>query len=78
MKLLFVPLMLATGKRTGLSRTTIRKWLRNTEVVAPPTYRRSKGPCKLTAFQQVLTIDALRIKQRRTAKDLFAQIKLDD
>jgi len=70
------------AKRTGLSRNTIRKWLRNTEVVAPPTYRRSKRPCKLTAFhevlEQALKIDAHRIKQnRRTAKDLFAQVKLD-
>lgn len=70
------------AKRTGLSRNTVRKWLRNTEVVAPPTYRRSKRPCKLTAFHEVLEhalkIDAHRTKQnRRTAKDLFAQVKLD-
>jgi transposase len=69
-------------KRTSLSRNTIRKWLRSTEEVAPPTYRRSQMPCKLTAFhealEQALKADFHRHKQnRRTAKDLFAQIKLD-
>jgi transposase len=70
------------AKRTSLSRNTIRKWLRNTGEVAQPTYRRSQMPCKLTAFhealEQALKADSLRHKQsRRTAKDLFAQIKLD-
>ena len=69
-------------KRTSLSRNTIRKWLRSTEEVAQPTYRRSQMPCKLTAFhealEQALKADFHRHKQnRRTAKDLFAQIKLD-
>ena len=70
------------SRRTGLSRNTIRKWLRDPKEVAPPKYRRSKGPGKLTAFhealEQALKADSHRIKQnRRTAKDLFAQIKAD-
>ena len=69
-------------KRTGLSRNTIRKWLRDAKETAPPTYRRREEPGKLTAFhellEQALKVDAHRTKQnRRTAKDLFAQIKLD-
>jgi transposase len=69
-------------KRTGLSRNTIRKWLRNSKKAAVPTYRRKTEPCKLAAFyealEQALKADALRAKQnRRTAKDLFAQVKAD-
>ena len=69
-------------KRTGLSRNTIRKWLRASEKVAPPTYRRSKEPGKLNAFhatlEQAIKADFHRPKQnRRTAKDLLAQIKAD-
>jgi transposase len=70
------------AKRTGLSRNTIRRWLRTAEEAAPPAYRREQGPCKLTAFhaalEQALKADAHRAKQnRRTAKDLLAQIKED-
>jgi transposase len=69
-------------KRTGLSRNTIRRWLRDTEEAAPPTYSRTKRPCKLTPFhsalKQALKADSHRNKQnRRTAKALFAQIKAD-
>jgi transposase len=69
------------SKRTGLSRNTIRKWLRSPKEVAQPAYRRGLVPCKLTAFhealEQALKADSHRLKQnRRTAKDLFAQIKL--
>ena len=69
-------------KRAGLSRNTIRKWLKSPKEAAPPTYRRSERPCKLNAFhellEQALKADAHRSKQnRRTAKDLFAQIKQD-
>jgi transposase len=69
-------------KRTGLSRNTIRKWLRTPEETAPPTYRRGEGLGKLGAFhealEQALKADAHRSKQnRRTAKALFAQIKAD-
>jgi len=68
------------AKRTGLSRNTVRKWLRTDEEVATPAYRREAGPGKLTPFHSVLALalkaDAHRIKQnRRTAKDLFAEIK---
>ena len=67
------------AKHTGLSRNTIRRWLRGAEEAAPPTYRRVEGPGKLSAFhevlEQALRADAHRAKQdRRTAKALFAQI----
>ena len=69
-------------KRTGLSRNTIRRWLRAAAQETPPTYRRAKGPGKLTEFhaalEQALKIDAHRAKQnRRTVKVLFAQIKAE-
>lgn len=69
-------------KRTGLSRNTVRKWLRSPKETLPPSYRRSKEPGKLGVFhealEQALKADSHRLKQnRRTAKDLFAQIKLD-
>ena len=69
-------------KQTGLSRNTVRSWLRSSEKAALPTYRRTEEPGKLTAFhavlEQALNADAHRIKQdRHTAKDLFAQIKAD-
>jgi len=69
-------------KRTGLSRNTVRKWLRSPKETLPPTYRRRKEPGKLGVFhealEQALKADSHRLKQnRRTAKDLFAQIKLD-
>ncbi len=68
------------AKTTGLSRNTIRKWVRDPGEVAKPTYRRSKMPGKLTAFMPELELalkaDAHRTKQnRRTGKALFLQIK---
>ncbi len=68
------------AKRTGLSRNTLRKWLRTPEDVTTPTYSRAKSYGKLAAFteelEQSLKADAHRIKQdRRTAKALFLQIK---
>jgi transposase len=68
------------AKTTGLSRNTIRKWVRDTGGVAKPTYRRKEMRCKLTPFAQALELalkaDSHRIKQnRRTAKALFVQIK---
>ena len=68
------------AKTTGLSRNTIRKWVRDTGEVAKPTYRQKEMPCKLTPFAQALELalkaDSHRIKQnRRTAKALFVQIK---
>ena len=70
------------AKRTGLSRNTIRKWVRVPKAVATPRYRRSKAPSKLTPFhaalEQALKADAHRAKQdRRTGKALFAQIRTD-
>ncbi|OHC29422.1 MAG: integrase [Pseudomonadales bacterium RIFCSPHIGHO2_02_FULL_60_43] len=69
-------------KRTGLSRNTIRRWLRGSVGAAVPTYRRKAEPGKLAAFhevlEQALKADAHRAKQnRRTAKDMFAQIKAE-
>ena len=68
-------------KRTGLSRNTIRKWVRPPETVVP-VYRRSDIQQKLTDFHETLErslkADALRPKHnRRTVKALFAQIKAD-
>jgi len=67
-------------KRTGLSRNTVRRWLRAPEVVKEPVYSRVGGFSKLSAFMAELELalkaDALRSKQnRRTARALFAQIK---
>ena len=64
---------------TGLSRNTVAKWLQG-EVAAPPKYRRSPRPCKLTPFEeaikQALTADVRRPKrERRTARALHAEIK---
>ncbi len=69
------------AKTTGLSRNTIRKWVRDTPQVDKPTYRRKDKPTKLTAFHEALVLaleaDSHRAKQnRRTAKALFAQIGL--
>ena len=69
-------------KRTGLSRNTVRSWLRTAETATPPTYRRRKAAHRLTPFhaalEQALTADAHRTKQnRRTAKALLEQIKAD-
>ena len=68
------------AKRTGLSRNTVRRWLRTPEEVQVPTYSRAAGFGKLSGFiaelEQLLKADALRIKKdRRTARALFAQIR---
>jgi transposase len=67
-------------KRTGLSRNTIRRWLRTPEEVKMPVYARSGGFGKLNKFtaelEQSLKADALRPKQsRRTGRALFVQIQ---
>nr|WP_295785814.1 IS21 family transposase [Rhodoferax sp.] len=67
-------------KRTGMSRNTVRRWLRTAEEVKIPVYTRAAGFSKLSAFleelEQALKADALRPKQsRRTGRALFAQIK---
>jgi transposase len=67
------------AKRTGLSRNTVKKWLK-----APgdeiPKYRRQSGFTKLSEFEQVLVqalkADAHRPKHaRRSARALFAQLQ---
>lgn len=67
------------AKRTGLSRNTIRKWLKKPKE-ATPAYRRDKGSTKLSAFhaelEQALKADAHRPKEhRRTAKALLVHIR---
>ena len=67
-------------KRTGLSRNTVRRWVRTGQEVQVPTYSREVGFGKLAGFtvelEQSLKADALRTKQnRRTGRALFAQIK---
>jgi len=72
----------AIAKTTGLSRNTVRKWVRDTQQVEKPTYRRKEMTNKLSAFHEALELalkaDSHRTKQnRRTAKALFVQIKAD-
>ncbi len=67
------------AKRTGLSRNTVKKWLKEPGDEAPQ-YRRAKAPTKLSAYEATLVLalkaDALRPKQgRRSARVLFAQIQ---
>jgi len=68
-------------KRTGLSRNTIRKWIRAPEATQP-VYQRCAVFNKLSPFhdtlEQALKADTLRPKsQRRTAKALLAQIRTE-
>ena len=42
------------AKRTGLSRNTIRRWVRDPKEAAPPKYRRFEVPGKLTMFHAAL------------------------
>lgn len=67
------------AKRTGLSRNTIKKWLRAPGDVEPK-YERKTEDTKLTAFEPflraALKADSLRHKDsRRTVRALFHQIK---
>ena len=67
------------AKRTGLSRNTVKKWLKAPGDVVPK-YERVKLDGKLTAFEpilhQALTTDSHRPKQgRRSGRALFAQIQ---
>ena len=64
---------------TGLSRNTVKKWLKAPGDVAPK-YVRESPDGKLTAFEatleQALKADAQRPKHaRRTGKALFSQIQ---
>ena len=69
------------ARRTGLSRNTIKKWLR-ASWGAEPKYRRRGRPGKLGEFKadlvSALQTDAHRLKRdRRTVLALHAQIKVD-
>lgn len=62
----------AIAKQTGLSRNTLRRWLREPDEAAVPTYQRTPATGKLSAFHVTLELalkaDAHRNKQnRRTA-----------
>ena len=67
------------AKRTGLSRNTVKKWLKAPGDEAPK-YRRVAGKTKLSEFEgtlvQALKADLHRPKNaRRTARALFAQLQ---
>jgi len=67
------------AKRTGLSRNTIRKWVRAPEATQP-AYQRCATFNRLSPFhetpEQALNADSFRAKHnRRSAKALFEQIK---
>ena len=66
-------------RRTGLTRKTIRKWLKAPEG-AEPKYRRKHGETKITAYAEplvkMLETDLRRPAwQRRTALKLFAELQ---
>jgi transposase len=69
------------AKRTGLSRNTVRRWLREPQEVKEPVYARESGFSKLLPFVAELELslkaDALRAakRDRRTGRALYAQIK---
>ncbi len=68
------------AKRTGISRNTIRKWVRAPKPDNPPKYKRRGTPTKLTPYieflQKALKADSLRPrKNRRSAWALFEQVK---
>ena len=69
------------ARLTGLSRNTVRKWVKQDSPVVTPVYRRGTGVRKLSAYcdllDQALKADSHRSKQnRRTAKALFIQLKV--
>ena len=66
-------------RRTGLTRKTIRKWLKAAEG-GEPKYRRRSGETKITPYAErlvkMLQIDARRPpRERRTVKKLFAELQ---
>ena len=66
-------------RRTGLTRKTIRKWLKAPEGVEP-NYRRKVGGTKIAPFAErlikMLETDARRpVRDRRTALKLHAELK---
>jgi transcriptional regulator with XRE-family HTH domain len=69
------------ARRTTLSRNTIKKWLKASDVTEPK-YRRATAVGKLTPFEpkllMALVADAHRPKRdRRNALMLFKEIKQD-
>jgi transposase len=69
------------AKRTGLSRNTIRKWVRAPEATQP-AYQRCATFNKPSPFHEILELalkaDSFRAKHnRRSAKALFEQIKAE-
>ena len=67
------------SRRTGLSRNTVKKWLKAAEG-ASPAYRRESTPGKLGPYQatliQALEADARRPRRdRRSAKALLAELR---
>jgi len=67
------------AKRTGLSRNTVKKWLKAPGDQAPK-YKRQSGLTKLSAFEatlvQALKADSHRPKHaRRSARALLAQLQ---
>ncbi len=68
------------AKLTGLSRNTIRKWVREPQGEAALKYARQEARCKLEPYcvelELALKADSHRIKQnRRSAKALLTQIQ---
>ena len=66
------------SRRTGLSRNTVRRWLRQGTV--EPVYPARKRPCIIDAYRDQLEVwlrtDSHRPKRdRRTAKVLFHQLQ---
>ena len=66
-------------RRTGLTRKTIRKWLKAPEGIEP-SYRRKVGETKIAPFTErlikMLEMDARRpVRDRRTALKLHAELK---
>lgn len=67
------------ARRTGLSRNTVKKWVKS-PVEIEPRYRREAVAGKLSAFEealvQMLRADARRAKhERRTARALHTELK---
>jgi transcriptional regulator with XRE-family HTH domain len=70
------------SRRTGLSRNTVKRWLKDAAPgeVAVPKYRRPEVPGKLAPYmgqiERWLVADGGRIKRdRRTGKQIFESIK---
>lgn len=68
------------ARRTGLSRNTVKKWVKAPAQVEPRYRREAAAPGKLSAFEdalvQMLRADARRAKhERRTARALHTELK---